>query len=222
MNAPIDAELLHPSVDVNLIPAPGGDGSLGEFFGAFGAAQGAFEPIVKNRTVTVRPQDKSKASYTYKYADLEEIRTKTQPHLTANGFCLTQLVTNNPKGGVHIRTILGHKSGARMEALLGVPRADGEIKDFGAYITYLRRYKVGAMLGVAADDDLDENGQAAGEGELQAPGGTVPEHPALRDATTVSELNRAMATLTKEEKGRFGRYFNRRMDELEAAPGDAK
>lgn len=215
MNAPIDAELLRPSVDVNLIPAPNGDGNLGEFFGALGTAQGAFEPILKNRTVMVRPQDKSKASYTFRYADLEEIRTKTQPHLTANGFCLTQLVNNRPDvGGVHIRTILGHRSGARMESLLDVPKTGGEIKDFGGYITYLRRYVVGAMLGVAADDDLDDNGQAPGEGDLPAPG-TVAEHPALRDAKTVSELNRAMAALTKEEKAKFGPYFNRRMDELE-------
>lgn len=202
-----------PSIDINLIPAPGGDGGLGEFFGALALAQGAFEALVKNRAVTIRP--KEKASYSFRYADLEEIRTKTTPALAANGFALTQLVTNKPAGGIHLRTILGHKSGARMESLLDVPRGrEGEIKDFGAYVTYLRRYVVGAMLGVAADDDLDENGQPAGEGEPGTAPTNVPVHAEMRDATTVGALSKVMSALSKEEKAKYADYFNQRMHEL--------
>lgn len=216
MNAPIDAELLKPEFDVNLIPAPGGDGSLGEFFGSLASAQGAFEPLVKNRAVTIRP--KEKVPYSFRYADLEEIRTKTTPALSTNGFALTQLVTNKPAGGIHLRTILGHKSGARMESLLDVPRGrEGEIKDFGAYVTYLRRYVVGSMLGVAADDDLDEDGQPPGDGEA----GTAPinaaVHPEMRDATSIGQLSKIMGGLEKAEKAKYSDYFNQRMQELRAA-----
>lgn len=214
MNAPIDAGLLKPEIDLNLIPAPGADGNLGEFFGALAMAQGAFEPLLKNRAVTIRP--KEKAAYSFRYADLEEIRSKTQPALTANSLALTQLVTNKPSGGVHLRTILGHKSGARMESLLEVPKSGGDVKDFGGYITYLRRYVVGAMLGVAADDDLEEDGDPAGDGEHPAPRNPAV-HPALRDAKTIAELSKAMNSLTKEEKQKYYDYFNQRQDDISAA-----
>ncbi|MDE4918320.1 ERF superfamily protein [Cupriavidus metallidurans] len=209
-------DLTMQSIDINLIPAPGGDGGLGEFFGALASAQGAFEPLVKNRAVTIRP--KEKAPYSFRYADLEEIRTKTTPALATNGFALTQLVTNKPTGGIHLRTILGHKSGARMESLLDVPRGrEGEIKDFGAYVTYLRRYVVGSMLGVAADDDLDEDGQAPGDGEA----GTAPinalVHPEMRDATTIGALSKVMSGLSKEEKAKYADYYNQRTQELREA-----
>ena len=212
MNAPIDSDLLKPEIDLNLIPGPNPDG-LGEFFGALATAQGAFDPIVKNRNVTIRPREKP--AYSFRYADLEEIRTKTTPALSANGFALTQLVTNKPAGGIHLRTILGHKSGSRMESLLEVPRGrDSEIKDFGAYVTYLRRYVVGAMLGVAADDDMDENGQPAGEGEPGTAPANVPVHPEMRDAVSVGALSKVMSALSKDEKAKYADYFNQRMQEL--------
>lgn len=215
MNAPIDSDLLKPEIDLNLIQGANPDG-LGEFFGALATAQGAFDPIVKNRDVTIRPREK--APYSFRYADLEEIRTKTTPALSANGFALTQLVTNKPAGGIHLRTILGHKSGSRMESLLDIPRGrDSEIKDFGAYVTYLRRYVVGAMLGVAADDDMDENGQPAGEGEPGTAPSNAPVHPEMREAKTVGALSKVMSALSKDEKAKYADYFNQRMQELRDA-----
>jgi hypothetical protein len=213
MNAPISAEMLNPVVDTNLFDG-GKPENLGEMFGALALAQGGFEPIVKNRDVTVQPKDQSKRAYKFKYADLEEIRSKTTPHLSKNGFALLSLVTTI-KGDTHIRTILAHKTGARIESDMVVNRLGGEIKDFGATITYLRRYVVSAMLGVAADDDLDEDGQEPG-----ASGGNtsvgVPVHDGMKKARTVGELAKIMTGLPKEEKAKYATYYNQRQDELEA------
>ncbi|KVN83476.1 hypothetical protein WJ68_16320 [Burkholderia ubonensis] len=218
---------------MNLIPLPGGH--MGEFFGALAAAQGTFLPIEKNKDVTIRPRDK--AAYSFKYADLAEILDKTKAGRAENKLALTQLVTNKPPhvGGVMIRTILGHISGARIEAVLDVPRGrEGEVKDFGGYITYLRRYIVGPMLGVAADDDLDENGDGHGvpdeaEGDLK--GGYSPtssrnlaptnpaESPVLRDAKSVRDLTTKFNQFSAENKQRFREHYERRLEELDPSTG---
>jgi hypothetical protein len=219
MNAPTDLKDLQPVVDVNLIDG-GNPANIGTLFAALALAQGLFQPIVKNRDVTVRPKDQTKASYKFRYADLEEIGKKTTPHLSANGFALLSLVTKNRDGGTKLRTILGHSCGARIESELDVPRGrDGEIKDFGAVITYLRRYVVGAMLGVAADDDLDEDGQERGAGEGHSAPNTAPVHAGLRDAKTIGELAKVMAGLPKDDKAKYAAYYNQRQDELEAKTG---
>lgn len=216
MNAPTSMQDLRPALDVNLIDG-GNPANIGTLFAALALAQGAFEPIVKNRDVSIRPKDPSKPAYKFRYADLQEIRDKTTPALSANGFALISLVTKNPDGGTHIRTILGHACGARIESNMDVPRGkDGEIKDFGAIVTYLRRYIVSAMLGVAADDDLDEDGEERGAGGHSAPN-TVPVHAGLRDAKSIGELAKIMSGMPKEDKAKYAAYYNQRQDELEAA-----
>jgi hypothetical protein len=64
--------------------------------------------------------------------------------------------------------VLAHSSGAMLESRLPLPTTADDDKVLGAAITYRRRYLVAPILGVAADDDLDENGQEAGEGEQPA------------------------------------------------------
>lgn len=217
-----------PELDINLI-AGIDPNSIGVFFGALALAQGGFAAIEKNRAVTIKP--KEKAAYSFRYADMQEIRDKTTPALSANGFALVQLVTNKPKrdGGVHIRTVLGHSSGARMESILDIPRGrEGEIKDFGAYITYLRRYVVSAMLNVAADDDLDEqddqgdnysrgttDGFNPRPGPLNPAPGSPAEHPLLTAAVSVGALTRQFNQFSPENKEKFTAHYERRLDELE-------
>ncbi|WP_454731457.1 MULTISPECIES: ERF family protein [Cupriavidus] len=202
-----------PPLETNLTPAP--EGGMGPMYSALAKAQGAFKPITKNRSVTIRPREK--AAYSFSYADLQEIREKTTPALSENGICLFQLVTD-AEGVTVIRTVLGHDSGAQIESTMRVPRGDGDIKNFGATITYLRRYIVTAMLGVAADDDLDEDGDDQGAG--QSP--VAPEiHAGMRDAKTIGDISRVMSGLGKEEKAKYADYFNQRMQELRAAPQEA-
>jgi hypothetical protein len=234
MNAPLQLtpEQAFPSLEVNLIPLP--DGHMGEFFGALAAAQGAFDHIEKSKHVMIRPRDASKAAYSFKYADLAEIRSKTTPALAANKLALTQLVTNKPRevGGIMIRTILGHASGARMEAVLDLPKTNGDVKDLGAYITYLRRYVVGPMLGIAADDDLDEDGEppagsspmgySAEPSTLRNPAPSNPaETPLLRDAKSIKELTTAFNKFSPENKDRFRAQYERLLEALDVPPPTA-
>ena len=133
-------------------------GPAAALYGALAKAQGAFQPIVKNREVEITM--KTGGRYKFRYADLEEILTKTRPALSANGLALIQTVEHGQQGALLVCRLM-HAQGGMMAsevAMTGV-RDLGDPKTFGAAITYLRRYMVTAMLGVAADDDLDEDGQ---------------------------------------------------------------
>ncbi|WP_454752107.1 ERF family protein [Cupriavidus necator] len=205
-------------MDVNLIPGPAPE-SLGQLFEALATAQGEFLPIAKNRTAYVQPEDPRKAAYTFDYSDMQEIRDKTTPALSKHALALMQIVTDKPNGGTHIRTIIAHKSAARVESSLSVARGDADIKTFGATITILRRYIVTAMLNVAGEADLDESSDpdaGAGLSPVQ------PEvHPRMRDATTIGELSKVMNGLPKEERAKYNPYFELRMQELRAATQEA-
>lgn len=198
-------------IETALRPGPEG---MGVFYAAFAKAQGAFQPIEKNRDVFIKSD---KGSYSFKYADLAEIRAKTTPAMSENGLCLFQLVTEDD-GATCIRTIIGHASGAEVESTIHINR-QGDMKQFGATVTYLRRYVVGPMLGIAADDDIDEDG----EGHVGAGSAPVSAaiHPGMRDATTIGELSKVMSSLPKEDRARYNDYYTQRTQELRAATQEA-
>lgn len=141
---------------------------LAALYAALAAAQGEFLPIEKNREVTIKPRDKPQ--YTFRYADLEEILRKTRPALTKHGLAIFQTVETSM-----LTCMLAHSSGGTISSHIALSRQDGDPKALGAAITYMRRYLVAPMLGVAADDDLDEDGQEPGdEPPHQQPAGQKP------------------------------------------------
>ena len=144
---------------------------MAALYAALARAQGKFLPITKNREVTIRM--KAGGSFRFRYADIEEINAKTRPALASEGLALIQPPQCDPATGASwIETLLVHKDGGVIKSRLDIkPLATyGDPKEFGAAITYLRRYAVGPMLGVAADDDLDENGKPT-SGNAEGPSG---------------------------------------------------
>lgn len=147
---------------------------------ALAKAQGAFRPIEKNRTVVI--QTKSGGSYKFRYADLEELIDATRQHLAANGLSIVQLIA-----GANLRTVLLHESGEELASDMPLGAAAGsgdDIKTFGAKISYLRRYAYQSMLCLAADDDIDEDGEEAGSGQQQSRGKAEkkPDQPPAKPA----------------------------------------
>ncbi len=142
----------------------GSDDQISQMFLALANAQGEFGELKKTCKVTVYPkarQDGSKPpSYDFWYAPLDKIIEATRPALTKHGLTVTQ----PPCGGDVVRTMLCHSGGARMETIMYLPQYR-DIKDMGGFITYIRRYAQSAILNVAADDDADDNGAAAGTSE---------------------------------------------------------
>ncbi|MBG4448687.1 ERF family protein [Pseudomonas aeruginosa] len=133
-------------------------------YASFAKAQGDFPAIAKNREVEIPIKDKATGarigSYKFRYADLEEINSKTRKPLSENGLGTMQLIGRSTvTAGTSIFTRLVHSGGACIEAEIPLPAQDKrDIKDYGATVSYLRRYAKTALLDIAADDDLDADG----------------------------------------------------------------
>lgn len=146
---------------------------LAELYGALALARGEFTKIAKNRTVTI----KGKTEYSFDYADMEESLAATVPALAKHGLVVIQPPTINV-----IRTILAHKSGARVVTIMALPGAE-DIKTFGASITYLRRYCYNALLCLSADADADDTPIAArGEAHAESRPRSQPSVPKREEA----------------------------------------
>jgi hypothetical protein len=87
----------------------------------------------------------------YKYADLATINDKIKAPLKATGLSVSQIVTDT-----HLYTLLMHSSGQYLQSQIALKTAyEAKLKDFGTQLTYLRRYALCAILGLAADEDDD-------------------------------------------------------------------
>ncbi|WP_186083690.1 ERF family protein [Burkholderia gladioli] len=190
-------------------PGPNG---MSAFNLALSKAQGAFKPIEKNKTAKIRSEKVEGGSFTFKYADLAAMREGTTPALAANGLCLYQIV-NEEDNVISLHTVLAHESESEIESVIKITR-QGDMRGFGTAITYLRRYVVGPMLGIAADDDIDDSA-LDDDGPSSAPVGAMPKHPKLQAAKSIGELAKVMSGMTKEEKGKYANHYNARQDELE-------
>jgi len=139
------------------------DEKLAALYAAFAKAQGAFPAIPKNRTVRITTT--KGGSYDFKYADLECITSATRPALVANELVLFQTMQKLEAEKTLLVTTLAHAGGGAITSEIEMPSSERFIdaKQFGATITYLRRYAVSAILGIAADDDLDQNGKGLDE-----------------------------------------------------------
>jgi len=120
------------------------------------------------------PVLKKTKGYGYNYADLPEVLDVINPYLKKNGLGFTQLVND----GI-VKTILFHyDSGEMLESGTVIP-SDVKLKgmnDFqvlGSAITYIRRYALSSILGIASDKDND------GAGQQQHPKNTLPKKPKL-------------------------------------------
>lgn len=197
-----------------------------KLFSALAKAQGQFAEIAKNRTgkVTYQLKDSSgqstgqKSSYEFRYADLQAILSATRPALAANGLALIQPIRQQGTANL-LETILLHESGEQISSAIVVPDPSkfNDVKQYGGHITYLRRYMVTALLGVAADDDLDENDAPAATPTPSGQPGLTPqstdaqqpqnEEPAPAGEATATEgltagmLKTLQLTIEKSQKG---------------------
>lgn len=126
---------------------------LGPLAAALAKAQTDFPTVKRDKKVTV--QTKTGGSYSFNYAPLDSILNAVRGPLAANGLVVVQLLDDGA-----LVTSLIHDSGAILTGRLDLPGIS-DIQAFGSAITYLRRYAIQAMLGIAAEEDDDGN-RAAG------------------------------------------------------------
>lgn len=146
--------------------------------------QGRVGAVPRTREVTV--QLKTGGQYKFKYAPHEAIIEAIRSPLAAAGLSVSQQLSTTPDGDPALRTILLHSSGEKIEDTFPLPTRDGmTVQELGSAITYIRRYALSAILGLATDDDDDGN---------HASGTTVTtrrDRDEPRDGSIIGEIARA-------------------------------
>lgn len=121
---------------------------------ALAKAQPKFKPLIKNKTAVI---NSAKASYKYTYADLADVFISVREALAENEIAIVQSTSVREQGGYILTTRLIHSSGQSLNSDLVMDRWP-DPKQFGIEMSYLRRYSVCALLGIASDDDTDSDG----------------------------------------------------------------
>jgi len=114
-----------------------------ELFAALAIAQGEVENASKNSN---NPHFKSK------YADLAEVLNTVRPVFAKHGLSILQS-TGFDGERVHVTTLIAHSSGGYVSSEATCVPAKCDAQGIGSATTYLRRYGLAAMAGVAQEDD---------------------------------------------------------------------
>lgn len=162
--------------------------TIKELAAALAKAKTSFKPVKKTAS---NPYFKSK------YAPLENIIDATDKALSDNGLSISQFpVDDGEKVGVE--TMLMHSSGEFISHTLMLEPTKADPQGAGSAITYARRYSLGAVLGVASEDDDDGNA-SSGTGKKQVKNATInhpkPSTDPERPVPDLSEPNTAQKTL---------------------------
>jgi hypothetical protein len=112
------------------------------------ATKGSVNPHFKNR-----------------YADLAEVLNTVRPVFAANGLSIIQS-TSYDGSLVSVTTTILHSEGGHVSSTASCVPAKADAQGVGASTTYLRRYALAAMTGIAQEDD---DGQSASHTRTAAP-----------------------------------------------------
>jgi hypothetical protein len=150
-------------------------------FAALAKAQGEIRNAVK---------DSANPHFRSKYADLAAIVDACRKPLSENGIAVIQ-IPHNAGRDIGVTTILGHSSGQWISGRIAVAPAKWDAQSLGSVTTYLRRYSLAAMTGVAPEDDDGEGavGRADGNGQEAAPPQTRGATRAARPAAVPPPRN---------------------------------
>ena len=117
--------------------------AVNEIATALAKAQGAMDNASK---------DRSNPAFKSKYADLASVRDATSGPLSANGIAVLQAAATTADGVV-VETRLIHTSGQWLACTVGATPKAYDPQSIGSAITYLRRYGLMSMAGIAPEDD---------------------------------------------------------------------
>lgn len=158
-------------------------------FAALAQAQGEVENATKAST---NPHFKSR------YADLAEVLNTVRPVFTKHGLAIIQSTESNGEM-VSVTTAIVHKEGGYVSSVASCVPAKWDGQGVGASTTYLRRYALAAMCGIAQEDD---DGQSAAHNRAPQKPAAPPsrELSLLVDAIEACESLDALRALYEQAK----------------------
>jgi hypothetical protein len=101
------------------------------------------------------------------YASLGAVLETCRPVLAKHNLCILQPASSEGSGAVTVETMIAHSSGQWMRSRLSCMPGKQDAQGIGSVITYMRRYSLASMVGVAQTDDDGEG--ATGRGESGGP-----------------------------------------------------
>jgi hypothetical protein len=138
--------------------------SINELVAALTKVQGMIEPPQKGKTAHVKSD---KANYTFDYADLAAVIASVRKPLSECGIAYTFAV-DIVEGKAILDTRIMHTSGQWIGSVMPLTVA-GTPQQRGSEITYLKRYSLCGLIGVAAEDEDDDGNAASGNRANIAP-----------------------------------------------------
>jgi len=104
--------------------------------------------------VTGAKKDSTNPHFKSEYASLESVIDAVKGPLNRNGIVFVQCPFDAGEGRIGLKTILMHESGSEVVSESVAPLDKQNAQSVGSALTYLRRYSLMAMVGIApADDD---------------------------------------------------------------------
>ena len=129
-------------------------------FEAVSKVSGEIKNPARNKEVIVK--HKSGGSHKFKYAPLDKIIEATRKLLSKNGLSIMQSV-EPIEGKDYLVTQINHVSGEFIRSLLPFGPIPTEPQQYGARLTYIKRYGYCAALNIASEDDNDAPDKLTGK-----------------------------------------------------------
>ena len=161
-----------------------------------------------------------------RYADLAAVIDSYRLPYAEQGLVVTQLVA-----GHRLVTLLAHESGQWLQFWTKISPMKNDPQSFGSALTYMRRYTLQTLIGIAADDDDDGNAASTGDKQKPAsakakPAAKAPHKSQPMDwrgridkCTTLEELKVAageLANLPAKEKPEAQKYWKAAREEIDS------
>ncbi len=144
---------------------------------------------------------KNSKGYGYDYAKLEDIIRIVTPTLNKNGLVLIQSIDTDEHSRLpSVKTILAHMdTGESIESNTPISEVKlgsmNTYQSLGSGITYMRRYSIAGILGIAPDDDIDASKELVRE-TIET---KKPELPLMTDSNYESIKKRCLAQWKQEK-----------------------
>ena len=132
---------------------------INELFAALAKAQGE---------MTIAIRDSENPFFHSRYADLAAVWDAVRGPLSRNGLAVVQGVENEDDGRISVETILGHASGQWVKSRLSGRPAKDDCQSQGSATTYLKRYALAGIVGIAPSDSDDDGNAACGNHAAKA------------------------------------------------------
>ena len=158
--------------------------TIAELAKAMATAQGEIENASKNAK---NPHFKSK------YADLAEVLNTVRPVMSKHGISISQFPAFE-QGIASVETIVMHASGEWLSGISSAPVTKQDAQGVGSALTYLRRYSLAAIAGIAQEDDDGNSAVGGGQRQQQAPAPKAFDFDgavsAIKSAKTADTINK--------------------------------